>query len=59
MGLLKIEGLFNKSNNLEHLWKRIRAEMEQISTEIIERSVGECQMVGEDNFNICVKFKNN
>jgi hypothetical protein len=39
---------FNRLNNLEDLRQRIRAEMEQISFDIIERSVqtiGECQMV--------------
>jgi hypothetical protein len=30
---------FNGTNNLEHLRQRIRAEMEQISPDIIERSV--------------------
>jgi hypothetical protein len=33
------------SNNLEHLRERIRTEMEQISPDIIERSVH--QTVGE------------
>jgi hypothetical protein len=39
MGLFKIEGYFNRPNNLEHLRQRIRAEMEQINPDTIERSV--------------------
>jgi hypothetical protein len=40
---------FNTPNNLEDLRQRILAEMEQISLDIIERSVqsvGDCQIVG-------------
>jgi predicted house-cleaning NTP pyrophosphatase (Maf/HAM1 superfamily) len=40
---------FNRPNNLEDLRQRIRAEVEQISPDIIERSVqsvDECEMVG-------------
>jgi spore coat protein CotF len=50
---LKQKIYFNKPNNLEDLRQRIRAEMEQISPDIIERcvqSVGECQMVGGGQF---------
>jgi hypothetical protein len=42
MGLFKIEGLFYRPNNLEDLRQRIRAEMEQISPDIIERNVQKC-----------------
>jgi hypothetical protein len=44
---------FNKPNNLEDLRQRIRTEMEQISPDIIERSVqsvGKGQMVGGGQF---------
>jgi hypothetical protein len=44
---------FNKPNNLEDLWQKLRTEMEQINPDIIERSVqsvGECQMVGGGQF---------
>jgi hypothetical protein len=44
---------FNRPNNLEDLLQRIRAKMEQINPDIIERSVqsiGECQMVGGVQF---------
>jgi hypothetical protein len=44
---------FNKPNNLEDLRQRIPAEMEQISHDIIERSVqsvGDCQMVDGGQF---------
>jgi hypothetical protein len=44
---------FNRPNNLEDLRQRIRAEIEQMSPDIIERSVqsgGECQMVGGGQF---------
>jgi predicted transcriptional regulator len=47
-GYLKSRIYFSRPNNLEDLRHRIRAEMEQISFDIIERSVqtvGECQMV--------------
>jgi hypothetical protein len=50
-------------NNLEDLGQRIRAEIEQISIDIIERSVqsvltrvGECQMFGGSSFNIALSF---
>jgi hypothetical protein len=36
---LKSKVYFNRSINLEHLRQRIRAEMEQMSPDIIERSV--------------------
>jgi hypothetical protein len=39
---------FNRLNNLEDLRQRIRAEMEQISPDNIERSVGE--LVGGGQF---------
>jgi hypothetical protein len=39
MWLFKIEDLLNRTNNLEDLRHRIRAEMEQISPNIIERGV--------------------
>jgi hypothetical protein len=42
MGLVKIEGYFNGPNNLDDLWQRIRAEKEQVSLDIIERSVQSC-----------------
>lgn len=52
-GYLKSKVYFNRPNNLEELQDRIRAEVEQISPEIFERSVhsvytriGQCQMVG-------------
>jgi hypothetical protein len=35
MGLFKIEGLFNRPNDLEDLRQRIRAEMEQISPTLL------------------------
>jgi hypothetical protein len=44
---------FNKPTNLEDLRQRIRAEIKQISPDIIERSVqsvGECQMVDGGQF---------
>jgi hypothetical protein len=36
---LKSKVYFNRPNNLEDLWQIIRAETEQISPDIIERSV--------------------
>jgi vacuolar-type H+-ATPase subunit D/Vma8 len=49
--------LFKMEKNLEDLRQRIRAEMEQISPDIVERSVqnvytrvSECQMVGGGQF---------
>jgi hypothetical protein len=36
---LKSQVIFNRPNNLEDLRLRIRAEMEQVSADIIERSV--------------------
>jgi hypothetical protein len=39
VGYLKSWVYFNRPNNLEHLRLRIRAEMEQIIPDIIERSV--------------------
>jgi hypothetical protein len=54
-GYLKSRVYFNRPNNLEDLWQRIRAEMEQISPDIIERGV-QCQKLAGDNFNICVTF---
>jgi hypothetical protein len=50
---LKWKMYFNRPNNLENLRQRIRAEIEQMSPDIIERSVqsgGECQMVGGGQF---------
>jgi hypothetical protein len=38
-GYLESRVYFNKPNNLEDLRQRIRAEMEQISPDIIERGV--------------------
>jgi hypothetical protein len=38
-GYLKSRVYFNRPNNLEDLRQRIRAEMEQISPDIIERGV--------------------
>jgi hypothetical protein len=53
MGLVTIESYFNRPNNVENLRQRIRAEIEQISPDISERSaqsVGECQIVGGRQF---------
>jgi hypothetical protein len=56
MGSFKIEGLFY----VEDLRQRIRAEMEQISPDIIERSAQSLYTRVDElaggNFNICVKF---
>jgi hypothetical protein len=56
-GYLKWSAYFNRSNNFEDLRQRIRAEMQQISPDIIERSVqsvytpvDECQMIGGGQF---------
>jgi hypothetical protein len=38
-GYLKSRIYFHRPNNLEDLWHRIRAEMEQINPNIIERGV--------------------
>jgi hypothetical protein len=45
--------MYNRPNNVENLRQRIRAEIEQISPDIIDRSVqsvGECQIVGGRQF---------
>jgi hypothetical protein len=59
-GYLKSRIYFNRPNNLEDLRHRIRAEMEQISPNIIERGV-QClhscvstKYLAGGNFNICV-----
>jgi hypothetical protein len=54
-GNLKSRVYFNRPNNLEDLWQRIRAEMEQISPDIIERGV-QCEKLAGGNFNICLTF---
>jgi hypothetical protein len=60
MGLFKIEDLFFfKSNNLEDLRQRIRAEMQQISPDILSavyKVLVNAKWLAWDNFNICVKF---
>jgi hypothetical protein len=48
MGLVQSTVYFNRPSNVGNLRQRIRAEIEQISPDIIERSaqsVGECQIV--------------
>jgi hypothetical protein len=50
---LKQKIYFNRPNNLEDLGRGIRAEVEQVGPDIVERcvrGVGECQMVGGGQF---------
>jgi hypothetical protein len=51
VGLTKTKVYFNRPNNLEDLRQKIRAQIEQINPDIIERSVqSECQMGGGGQF---------
>jgi hypothetical protein len=53
MGLFKIKDLFQQTKQVRRFKQRICAEMEQISRDIIERSVqgvGEGQIVGGGHF---------
>jgi hypothetical protein len=61
-GFLRSRVYFNRRNNLEDLRQRIRAEMEEISPDIIERGV-QClhscvsvKYLAGGNFNICITF---